>query len=299
MTKLVVRGNVEVIGEKRVRIKNREISGDKDAAYLKEVMKLLEKGFKQNRGEIDLGEVKNKKKVYDRVNALKLIAENEELALWGEMENTKGVKMGSLLLWGIGTMLILMHSLALGIATAVVGMVFVLAQNVRGLSGSLGVLEALFFVYLLCGASADLINLPVWTWLLFLGLAGVHYILFARILGRWDPKAYKEYEEWLAFRRFLSDAAMLKKYAEQDWRMWREWLVYGVLFGVADKVFKALKEVADVEVRTSTEHAYIALTLSNKSIMRAYNSYVASRSGRVGSGFGGGGGIGGFGGGTR
>jgi uncharacterized membrane protein len=58
------------------------------------------------------------------------------------------------------------------------------------------------------------------------------------LLGRWKQDYYKEKLEWNAFRDFLSDYAMIKKYAPEDLVLWKEWLVYATALGVGDKVTK-------------------------------------------------------------
>jgi uncharacterized membrane protein len=61
------------------------------------------------------------------------------------------------------------------------------------------------------------------------------------LFGHWKDNRYKEKLEWNAFTRFLSDMAMIQKYAPADLSMWGEWLVYGTALGVGDKVERAMK----------------------------------------------------------
>ena len=72
------------------------------------------------------------------------------------------------------------------------------------------------------------------------------------LFGHWKDDRYKEKLEWDAFTHFLSDMAMIQKYAPADLSMWGEWLVYGTALGVGDKVEKAMKalniRVADTGV---------------------------------------------------
>jgi len=63
------------------------------------------------------------------------------------------------------------------------------------------------------------------------------------LFGKWLGQSYKEKLEWGSFRRFLSDLALIRKYAPEDLSMWGEWLVYGTALGVGDAVVKALKEL--------------------------------------------------------
>ena len=73
------------------------------------------------------------------------------------------------------------------------------------------------------------------------------------LFGHWKDDRYKEKLEWDAFTHFLSDMAMIQKYAPADLSMWGDWLVYGTALGVGDKVEKAMKalniRVADTVCR--------------------------------------------------
>ena len=115
------------------------------------------------------------------------------------------------------------------------------------------------------------------------------------LFGRWKGDYYKEKLEWDAFRNFLSDFAMIKKYAPEDLAIWKEWLIYGTALGVGDKVREAMDSlniiiplaVAETSMRTHFAHAYSS------------SAPKSSGSGGGGGGFGGGGGSGGGGGGAR
>jgi uncharacterized membrane protein len=61
------------------------------------------------------------------------------------------------------------------------------------------------------------------------------------LFGHWKENRYKEKLEWDAFSRFLSDMAMIQKYAPADLSMWGEWLVYGTALGVGANVERAMK----------------------------------------------------------
>ena len=63
------------------------------------------------------------------------------------------------------------------------------------------------------------------------------------VLGRWKRDYYREKLQWEAFKNFLSDMAMIKKYAPEDLAMWKEWLIYATALGVADKVKRAMEEL--------------------------------------------------------
>jgi uncharacterized membrane protein len=63
------------------------------------------------------------------------------------------------------------------------------------------------------------------------------------LFGRWKDAFYKEKLEWDSFTKFLSDFAMLQKYAPEDLRIWKEWLVYGTALGIGAKVVKAMEQM--------------------------------------------------------
>jgi len=122
-----------------------------------------------------------------------------------------------------------------------------------------------------------------------------HIVLPRQIFGRWKGTYYKERLEWEAFGNFLSDLAMIKKYAPEDIVLWKEWLIYGVALGVGDNVEKALEdlniripEVRKIRVlRDRTYYYYRSLNEGIKSLT-SYNAKGGGGFG-VGGGFGGGG----------
>ena len=71
--------------------------------------------------------------------------------------------------------------------------------------------------------------------------AAIAFAAPSTLFGHWKDDRYKEKLEWDAFTHFLSDMAMIQKYAPADLSMWGDWLVYGTALGVGDKVEKAMK----------------------------------------------------------
>jgi len=113
----------------------------------------------------------------------------------------------------------------------------------------------------------------------------------SQLFGRWKEEFYKEKLEWEAFRRFLSDFAMIKKYAPDDLAIWKEWLVYGTALGVGDKVVKAMENL-NINIPEVRIYYHYPVFVS------AYRTSTAKAGGSGGGGFGGGFGAGGgFGGG--
>jgi len=119
------------------------------------------------------------------------------------------------------------------------------------------------------------------------------------LFGRWKGDYYKEKLEWDAFRRFLSDMAMIKKYAPEDIVIWKDWLIYGTALGVGEKVVKAMEalkvEIPEVYV---APWVYMSFHSVNRSVSSAYTAATGSKGG-LGGGFGAGGGFGGGGAGGR
>ena len=126
-----------------------------------------------------------------------------------------------------------------------------------------------------------------------------------------------EAQHLLGFKKFLQDFTLTGQREAVEVHLWQEYLVYGALLGVADKVAAQLKDIDPVlfektvgydfgtfnTILYSTDSLARAITVSN----RAYASSTASSSGGSwggfggGTSFGGGGGFsgGGFGGGGR
>ncbi len=179
---------------------------------------------------------------------------------------------------------------------------FVSGRSLRILGGSgLGYVYraafyALFFIIFFGGISI-LSNPVTATALILLVQISVPAFAPSALFGRWKEDYYKEKLEWDSFRNFLSDFAMIKKYAPEDLAMWKEWLIYGTALGVGDKVREAMASLnviiplafAEKGMQAHFDHAYAACAPKS------------SGSGGMGGGggFGGGGGSGGGGGGAR
>ncbi len=119
----------------------------------------------------------------------------------------------------------------------------------------------------------------------------------SQIFGRWKKNYYMEKLQWEAFKKFLSDFALIKKYAPEDVVIWKEWLVYGTALGVAEKVEEALKKFAKVEIPEVKTLNAVRGNFSSFSSTLSSSISQASPSGS--SGFGSGGGFGGGGAGGR
>ncbi|CAG0996593.1 hypothetical protein METP3_03002 [Methanosarcinales archaeon] len=117
----------------------------------------------------------------------------------------------------------------------------------------------------------------------------IAFLTPSTLFGRWKGEYYKEKLEWDAFRKFLSDMAMMKKYLPEDAIIWKEWLIYGTALGVGENVIKAMNALNVVIPEVSTAPSvYYSFHSVNSSVASAYSAATGGGGG-VGGGFGGGG----------
>lgn len=128
---------------------------------------------------------------------------------------------------------------------------------------------------------------------------------------KFSSKGQEESRNLLGFSKFLNDFTLMKEKDTQEAALWEEYLVFGALFGIADKVAKQLKdinpelfgEVVNCDYDTFTV-LVIRSNMLSRAILNSSANYAASQAGQGFGGrssFGGGGGFsgGGFGGGSR
>lgn len=152
----------------------------------------------------------------------------------------------------------------------------------------------------------------IYTILLFLAIMfGISYYFFAfyfiiivlfsiiykksALLISFKESYYQEYQQWQAFKKYLSNSYSIKNMPHEAVILWEQYLVYGCALGESKKVLKELKQASII---TPEQYAVYNTSISTSS------HYFASASGNTshgGGGFGGagGGGIGGGGGGGR
>lgn len=120
------------------------------------------------------------------------------------------------------------------------------------------------------------------------------------LFGKWKGSTYREKLEWDSFKKFLSDLALIKKYAPEDLSMWGTWLIYGTSLGVGKKVAKAMEEL---KIPLAEAKFIPVMPLFIRPISRAIPYSQAKGKGGAGGfsggGFGAGGGFGGGGAGAR
>src|SRR3989344_4281189 len=105
---------------------------------------------------------------------------------------------------------------------------------------------------------------------------------------------YQEYQQWQAFRKYLSNSYSIRNMPHGAVILWEQYLVYGCALGESKKVLKELKQANIITIKE--------YTLYNTSIITGSHNFAsASGTSGKGGGFGGagGGGIGGGGGGGR
>ena len=123
-----------------------------------------------------------------------------------------------------------------------------------------------------------------------------HLLLPPQVFGRWKRDFYREKLKWNAFKSFLSDLAMIKKYQPEDVAIWEEWLIYGTALGVADSVESAMKDL-NIKVPTLSKTPYVRRRFYH-TYRHVHSASVPKASGTSDlGGFGGFGAGGGFGGG--
>ncbi len=140
---------------------------------------------------------------------------------------------------------------------------------------------------------------PAFVQLNFLGYTALFMSPFliipmSTVFSRFKGDNYKEYLEWLAFKRMLMDFAQIQKYFKEDYQQWKSWLVYATALGAAENLIKTMKELKFLPQQDLDElnSAQITAILFASSIYSVGNPSSSGAGGLVGSGggFGGGGG---------
>jgi uncharacterized membrane protein len=130
-------------------------------------------------------------------------------------------------------------------------------------------------------------------WGVMIVQSGIAFVFPSTLFGHWKGDAYKEKLEWDAFAYFLSDLALMRKYAPSDISMWGEWLVFGTALGVGDKVVKAMKELnislPEADVSLGLRSAFVPVLLFTPPSSGGGSGFSGGGSFGGGGGFGGGG----------
>jgi len=99
------------------------------------------------------------------------------------------------------------------------------------------------------------------------------------VFGRYTKEGRVKKAYWDAFANLLKNYSLIKKYTPQDIDMWGKWLVYATVFGCADNVVKAMRdlhiELPNVDISTGLR--------IHTSVWTSTSSALPSHSGGVGA----------------
>lgn len=148
-------------------------------------------------------------------------------------------------------------------------------------------------------------------------LIGIIFMIYTLVFNKRTQKGNEHYARWNAFKSFLDDFGSFEIKELPEIKLWERYMVYATIFGLADKVSKAMNvkikelETSGVYVDTTpTFTDWYIFNSINRSVTNSINENItaitaerAGSSSSSGSGFGGGfsggGGFGGGGGGGR
>ena len=103
--------------------------------------------------------------------------------------------------------------------------------------------------------------------------------------GSFTDAGQRENRKIVGFKKFLEDATLIKERTSPEVTLWREYLVFASLIGIADKVAKELKDIDPVMFEKAYSMAYtdmtrvINLTNSYSNVFRRYSTPVSTYSG--------------------
>ena len=119
---------------------------------------------------------------------------------------------------------------------------------------------------------------------------------------KFTPTGQAKARELMGFKKFLEDFTLTSERETIEAHLWQEYLVFGALLGVADKVARQLKDIDPVLFEQTMVYDYTTLSsvinMTNSLSRAITNASYASSSSSFGGGGSGGGSWGGFGGGT-
>lgn len=146
------------------------------------------------------------------------------------------------------------------------------------------------------------------------------FMIYVLIFNKRTKRGAEDYQKWKAFKRFLEDFGRFDEKELPEIVLWKRYLVYANIFGIADKVGKTMK-IKFNEINTNNQYSngdllfdYMMWNNLNHSINNTVRSSVStartvvneaiaksssSSGGGFGGGFSSGGGFGGGGGGGR
>ena len=107
--------------------------------------------------------------------------------------------------------------------------------------------------------------------------------------GKYTDTGRAENQKIIGFRKFLEDTTLIRERTSPEVTLWREYLIYASLIGIADKVAKELKDINPVVFEQAYSMAYtdmsrvLNLTRSYSDVVSRYATPVSSYSSSGGS----------------
>ena len=175
------------------------------------------------------------------------------------------------------------------------------------------VITAIFFLLIaifLCFINVYHGLTVIMTWIIL--ILAIVFFFYSVMLKRRTKKGNEHYVRWKAFKNFLDDFGNFELKELPELVLWERYMVYATIFGLADKVEKAMNvKIKEMPVETVANYnptwvnMHIAHNINssiNHSIMSNHNAYTTAQiassnnSSHFGGGFSGGAGFGGGGG---
>ena len=150
-------------------------------------------------------------------------------------------------------------------------------------------------------------------WVLGLNSAGLELLQDNGYVSRntYSPEGQLNARRAIGFRNYLKDFTIIGERKSEEVALWQDYIIFGALYGMAEKVAKDLKEIdpkvfeeaVGYDIPTMNRVIYLSNNMSNSLMSAVTHVQTAASVGGKGSfaSFGGGGGFsgGGFGGGAR
>lgn len=110
------------------------------------------------------------------------------------------------------------------------------------------------------------------------------------------PEGQLEAQHLVGFRKYLNDFTLTGQREAVEVHLWQDYLIYGALLGIADKVAKQLKDIDPVLFEQTIGYDYTTFSGALNSMSRLSNAITSANRSYVSSTYSGGGSRGGFGG---
>ena len=179
----------------------------------------------------------------------------------------------------------------------------------------LPIISAIFFLLIALFIILATIYFNVDTWMSLVVMAiSIVFLIYTFLIKKRTKKGQEDYVRWKAFKHFLEDFGRFDIKELPEIALWERYLVYATVFGLADKVEKAMNVKIselpagayavyptwlDFHIAYMIHHSVATSVMENRTAVA--NSRIANSANSSGSGFGGGfssgGGFGGGGGG--